>query len=148
VNAAEVLVVAGSVLILLAAIGVARFGDVLARMHALSKATTVGLVLVLVGGALGLHDMNSITFLVLGGALQVLTAPVGPTCWPGPPTGPRASPTRSTPSMSWPTSSTRTANTPTPARRTPARRRSTARWGLPGPVYGRAVPALCHTPRR
>ena len=76
-NAAEVLVVAGSVLILLAAIGVARFGDVLARMHALSKATTVGLVLVLVGGALGLHDMNSITFLVLGGALQVLTAPVG-----------------------------------------------------------------------
>ena len=69
--------VAGSVLILLAAIGVARFGDVLARMHALSKATTVGLVLVLVGGALGLHDMNSITFLVLGGALQVLTAPVG-----------------------------------------------------------------------
>ena len=76
-NAAEVLVVAGSVLILLAAIGVARFGDVLARMHALSKATTVGLVLVLGGGALGLHARKRITFRVLGGALQVLTAPVG-----------------------------------------------------------------------
>ena len=74
---AEALLVAGSVLILLAAVGVARFSDVLARMHALSKATTLGLVLVLAGGAVGLHDLNSVTFLVLGAALQVLTAPVG-----------------------------------------------------------------------
>jgi multicomponent Na+:H+ antiporter subunit G len=77
VSAAEVLLTVGAVLILLAGVGVARFGDVLARMHALSKATTLGLVLVLVGGALGLSDMNSITFLVLGGVLQTLTAPVG-----------------------------------------------------------------------
>ncbi|MBK6855729.1 MAG: monovalent cation/H(+) antiporter subunit G [Microthrixaceae bacterium] len=74
---AELLIGAGSVLILLAAVGVARFGDVLARMHALSKATTLGLVMVLIGGAFGLSGANNITFLVLGGALQIITAPVG-----------------------------------------------------------------------
>lgn len=74
---AEILLVLGSGLILLAAIGVARFGDVLARMHSLAKATTLGMVLVLAGGAVGLRDRNDITFLILGGALQVLSSPVG-----------------------------------------------------------------------
>lgn len=76
-NFAHLLLVAGSALILLAAIGVVRFSDVLARMHALSKATTLGLVLVLIGGAFGLGEMNDITFLVLGGALQLITSPIG-----------------------------------------------------------------------
>ncbi len=67
----------GSVLTLLSAIGVVRFPSVLARMHALTKASTVGLVLVLVGGAFSLDDTNAITSLVLAGALQILTMPVG-----------------------------------------------------------------------
>ena len=67
----------GSVLTLLAAVGVVRFPSVLARMHALTKASTVGLVLVLVGGAFSLDDANAITSLVLAGALQILTMPVG-----------------------------------------------------------------------
>lgn len=67
----------GSGFILLAAIGVTRFGDVLARMHSLSKATTLGLVVVLVGGAFGLRDSNDITYLLLGGALQFVTSPIG-----------------------------------------------------------------------
>jgi multicomponent Na+:H+ antiporter subunit G len=73
----EVALLAGSALILLAAIGVTRFSDVLARMHSLSKATTLGLVIVLVGGAFGLRDPNDITYLVLGGALQFVSSPIG-----------------------------------------------------------------------
>ncbi len=67
----------GSVLTLLAAVGVVRFGDALSRMHALTKATTLGLVLVLLGGALTVDHINDVTSLVLAGALQVLTMPVG-----------------------------------------------------------------------
>lgn len=73
----QLLLLAGSALILLAAMGVVRFGDVLARMHALSKATTLGLVVVLIGGAFGLRDSNDITYLLLGGALQLVTSPIG-----------------------------------------------------------------------
>lgn len=72
-----VLALVGSALTLLAAMGVVRFPDVLARMHALTKASTVGLVLVLLGGAFTLDDTNAITSLLLAGALQILTMPVG-----------------------------------------------------------------------
>ncbi|MDD9370569.1 MAG: monovalent cation/H(+) antiporter subunit G [Acidimicrobiales bacterium] len=71
------LALVGSALTLLAALGVVRFPNVLARMHALTKASTVGLVLVLLGGALTLDDTNAITSLILAGALQILTMPVG-----------------------------------------------------------------------
>ena len=71
------LALAGSLLTLLAALGVVRFTDVLARMHALTKATTVGVVLVLLGGALTLDNPNDITSLLLAGALQIFTVPVG-----------------------------------------------------------------------
>ncbi len=75
--ASEILMVAGAAFILLAAIGVVRFNDVFVRMHSLSKATTFGLVLVLFGGAIGLREINDITYLLLGGALQVMSSPVG-----------------------------------------------------------------------
>ena len=74
---AEVLLLAGSVLVLLAAVGVIRFTDVLARMHSLTKASTLGLVLVLLGGAVGLDRANDVTFVVLAVALQLVTSPVG-----------------------------------------------------------------------
>ncbi len=74
---AGILLLGGAVLILLAAIGVLRFGDVLARMHALSKASTLGFVLVIAGAALSLARANDITYVVLAGVLQVLTSPVG-----------------------------------------------------------------------
>jgi multicomponent Na+:H+ antiporter subunit G len=69
-------VLLGAVLILLAAIGVVRFDDTLTRMHALSKATTLGLLLVLVGSAFALHHPNDFTSVGLAAALQVLTSPV------------------------------------------------------------------------
>lgn len=46
------LVVAGSALVFLAGVGVLRFGDLFSRMHAATKATTVGFLLVCAGAAI------------------------------------------------------------------------------------------------
>jgi multicomponent Na+:H+ antiporter subunit G len=73
----ELLVLVGSVLTLLAAIGMVRFTDVFARMHALAKASTAGVVLVLVGAAIHLEHPNDVTSLALAALLQVLTSPIG-----------------------------------------------------------------------
>lgn len=72
----EVLALGGAVLTLLSAIGVVRFPDALARMHALTKASTIGLVLVAVGAAFVLPTANDITSALLAGLLQLLTLPV------------------------------------------------------------------------
>ncbi len=72
----QLLVLAGSLLILLAAVGMVRFDDVFARMHALSKASTAGIVLVLAGAAVHLTNPNDVTSLILAAALQLLTSPV------------------------------------------------------------------------
>ena len=61
----ELLALAGSLFVLLAAIGVVRFSDVFARMHALSKASTLGVLLLIAGAAVSLHDVNDITSVVL-----------------------------------------------------------------------------------
>lgn len=72
----SLLALLGASLTLLSAIGVVRFPDVLARMHALTKASTVGVVLVLLGGAVTLDHANDVTTLLLAAALQLLTLPV------------------------------------------------------------------------
>lgn len=74
---AELLALFGAVLTLLAAVGVVRFPDVLSRMHALTKASTVGLLFVVAGGVVALERANDSTFVLLAGALQLLTSPVG-----------------------------------------------------------------------
>ncbi len=71
----ELLTLAGAVLVLLAALGVLRFGDPLARMHALAKASTLGLLLILAGAAVNLHTVNDVTSAVLAGILHVLASP-------------------------------------------------------------------------
>ena len=71
----ELVTLVGALLVLLAAVGVLRFDDVLARMHALAKASTLGVVLVLAGAAISLHDPNDVTSLVLAAVLQVLASP-------------------------------------------------------------------------
>jgi multicomponent Na+:H+ antiporter subunit G len=71
----ELLALAGSVLVLLAALGVLRFGDPLARMHALAKASTLGLLLILAGAAVNLRSVNDITSVVLAALLHVLASP-------------------------------------------------------------------------
>lgn len=71
----EVLGLAGALLILVSAIGVVRFDDVLARLHALAKASTLGIILVLAGAAINLDHINDITSVVLAGVLHLLASP-------------------------------------------------------------------------
>jgi multicomponent Na+:H+ antiporter subunit G len=71
----ELVALAGSVLVLLAAVGVVRFGDPLARMHALAKASTAGVLLIIAGAAVNLDTVNDVTSAVLAGLLHVLASP-------------------------------------------------------------------------
>lgn len=71
----EILGLVGAALILVSAIGVVRFRDVLARLHALAKASTLGILLVLAGAAINLDDLNDITSVVLAGVLHLLASP-------------------------------------------------------------------------
>ncbi len=77
--AGEVVMLVGAVLILVAGIGVIRLRDVLSRMHALAKASTAGVVLVLLGSALVLRSPADVTSVVLAAVLQILTSPVSAT---------------------------------------------------------------------
>lgn len=72
----QILMVLGAGWSVLAAIGVNRFGDTFARMHAATKSTTLGLLLVLVGAAMHLPGLSSLK-LLLAGLLLFLTAPIG-----------------------------------------------------------------------
>lgn len=74
---AAVLLLGGVVLTLLAGVGVLRFPDVLMRMHAQTKPAVLGLILVLAGTALAARSSGLAGTLLLVGAFQVLTAPVG-----------------------------------------------------------------------
>jgi multicomponent Na+:H+ antiporter subunit G len=71
----EFLALLGAALILVSAIGVVRFADPLARLHALAKASTLGLLLVLTGAAVNLRDLNDITSVVLAALLHLLASP-------------------------------------------------------------------------
>lgn len=72
----DVLLLLGGAWSVLAAIGVLKFDDVFSRLHAGTKATTLGLWLVIVGAASRLGGGDAIK-LVLVGLLVFLTAPVG-----------------------------------------------------------------------
>jgi multicomponent Na+:H+ antiporter subunit G len=73
---AGVLVLAGSVLALTAAIGVVRFPDTLSRMHAATKPQVLGLLLVLTGAGLRLRGQADVGMLILAGIFTLITAPV------------------------------------------------------------------------
>ena len=73
---AAVLVLAGSVLALTAAIGVVRFPDTLSRMHAATKPQVLGLLLVLAGAAIRLRGHPDVGMVLLTGLFTVITAPV------------------------------------------------------------------------
>jgi multicomponent Na+:H+ antiporter subunit G len=71
----ELLALLGSILVLLAAVGVLRFQDPLARMHALAKASTLGVLLLFAGATINLTDVNDTTSVALAAVLHVLTSP-------------------------------------------------------------------------
>ncbi|GAB2474539.1 monovalent cation/H(+) antiporter subunit G [Luteococcus sediminum] len=70
------LLLAGSLLCLCAAVGLARFPDLLSRMHAATKPQVLGLVLVLLGTGLGMRSGLDVGMLVLVAVFQLLTTPV------------------------------------------------------------------------
>ena len=71
------LLLLGVSLSVLAGIGLQRFPDVFARMHAATKPATLGLLLILVAAALRLEDSGDVTKLLVIAAAQLITAPVG-----------------------------------------------------------------------
>ncbi len=71
------MMVLGAILAVIAGLGLQRFPDVFARMHAATKPATLGLALVLAGAAMLVDDVGSRTKLLLVIALQFVTAPVG-----------------------------------------------------------------------
>ncbi|TGO06736.1 monovalent cation/H(+) antiporter subunit G [Serinibacter arcticus] len=73
---AAVMLLAGSFLAMVAGIGIARFPDLLARMHAATKPQVLGLALLMGGLALEIRTGVVIWTLVLVVALQLITAPV------------------------------------------------------------------------
>ncbi len=75
----EAMTLLGAALVLLSALGAVRFGDALARMHALAKASTLGVILILLGVAANLRTLNDITSVVLAAVLHLLASPPGST---------------------------------------------------------------------
>ncbi len=67
---------AGAFLCLTAGLGLLRFPDVLSRMHAGTKPQVLGVLLVMLGGAIRLHGWSATWMLLLVAAFQLLTAPV------------------------------------------------------------------------
>ena len=66
----------GAGLVLLASIGILRFPDVLTRANAASKATGLGLAVLLVGVAVEIGTSRGWTVLGLAVVLQLVTTPV------------------------------------------------------------------------
>jgi multicomponent Na+:H+ antiporter subunit G len=67
---------AGAVLCLTAGLGLVRFPDVLTRMHAGTKPQVLGVLLIMVGGAIRLNGWSATWMLLLVAVFQLLTAPV------------------------------------------------------------------------
>jgi multicomponent Na+:H+ antiporter subunit G len=66
----------GSLLCLTAGLGLVRFPDVLTRMHAGTKPQVLGVLLIMVGGAIRLQGWSATWMLLLVAVFQMLTAPV------------------------------------------------------------------------
>lgn len=76
---ASVLIGAGLLLAVIAAIGLNRFSDVLMRMHATSKPQTLGLMLVFTGVSLAVGSWSLAGLLLVVLLAQMLTVPVAST---------------------------------------------------------------------
>jgi multicomponent Na+:H+ antiporter subunit G len=74
--AVGVLLLVGASITLIAAIGLQRFESVFARMHAATKAVTLGLLLVIIATLTRVDDPGGRAKLLLAAALQLVSAPV------------------------------------------------------------------------
>jgi multicomponent Na+:H+ antiporter subunit G len=71
-----IFILLGSVFILIAALGLLRFRDIFSRMHAVTKATSFGLLLILIGVALHFLTWIALIKAVLVVLFIYLTAPL------------------------------------------------------------------------
>ena len=71
-----IFMIVGSLLTMIGGIGVIRFGDLMSRVHAATKAPTLGLLLIAVGAAIEIGSADAIAVLSLVVVLQLLTSPV------------------------------------------------------------------------
>jgi len=74
---ASIAIVVGGAFTAIAGLGVLRFGDVFLRMHASTKAGTLGVGFIMIGVAIALAGQGAIARAVLIIAFILLTAPVG-----------------------------------------------------------------------
>ena len=72
----QLLVISGALLILIAAIGILRLPDVLCRAHAVAKALTLGIFLMLLGLWLHLGERQSTLKILLAIFFQLVTIPI------------------------------------------------------------------------
>jgi multicomponent Na+:H+ antiporter subunit G len=72
-----VAVIIGALFMFLASLGVLRLGDFYARIHAPTKAATLGLAFLLAALALEVRDKDAVTKAVLAMLFIGMTAPVG-----------------------------------------------------------------------
>jgi len=70
-------IVLGSLCVLLAAVGIVRMPDVYTRLHASSKAATLGAIFVLVGAAIWFGTLFVSLKAVLAIVFLAITAPIG-----------------------------------------------------------------------
>lgn len=68
-----ILAIMGGLLVLIAGVGVLRFSDLYARMHAATKATTVGIGLISIAGAIAIE--GGAAKILLAAAVIFITAP-------------------------------------------------------------------------
>lgn len=74
---ADLLIITGSLLILLATVGLHRFTDLFSRIHSASKATSGGFLLLAAGAGIHLESTAARVELVLATVLLLMTTPVG-----------------------------------------------------------------------
>lgn len=74
---AAVFLLAGAFLSVVAAVGIAHFPDLLARMHAGTKPQVLGMLFMLIGLGVRLRSWSVAGLLLLVILFQMLTAPVG-----------------------------------------------------------------------
>jgi multicomponent Na+:H+ antiporter subunit G len=73
---AAVCLLLGGFFSLSAGVGVLRFGNLLARTHAVAKPQVLGLILMLIAVALRVRSWSAVTMLALVVVFQLLTSPV------------------------------------------------------------------------
>ena len=67
----------GSFLVFLAGVGIIRFPDIYARLHAAAKAPTLGILAIAVGVSLSVRTAAATFIVLLVVILQLLSAPMG-----------------------------------------------------------------------